>query len=293
FIQEIKKLRPDIIIIVAYGQILNKEFLSIPKLGCINVHASLLPKFRGSAPIQWAILEGESKTGVTVQKVSEKLDAGDIIAQKETEIAPFDDFLSLYKRLADLGAGVLKESIFLIKNKSVKPMPQDEKLAAYVRKITKEDGLIDWNESALKIHNKVRALNPWPGTYTFLSGLMIKIIKTEFSKEDVIPNKAFVIPSGSEESVVGATGRSPLWGKISPFGRNDSSCAVEMTESNAGDFRMDPGEIIVVDKEKIAVHCADGMIYIKEIQPEAKRIMTAGEFISGYRLKPGMRFDKK
>ncbi len=242
FIQEIKNLKPDIVVVVAYGQILSKEFLSVPKLGCINVHASLLPKFRGSAPIQWAILEGESKTGVTVQNVSEKLDAGDIIVQKETEITPYDNFLSLSERLASLGADALKESILLIKNKSVKPMQQDEKLATYVRKITKEDGLIDWNDSALRIHNKVRALNPWPGTWTFLSGLMVKIIKTEFVSE-------------------AKEGKS--------------------------------GEIFSVDKEKIAVHCADGIIYIKEVQPDARRIMTAGEFVSGYRLQVGMQFDKK
>lgn len=242
FGQEIRGLEPDIVIVVAYGQILSKEFLSIPKLGCINVHASLLPKFRGSAPIQWAILEGESRTGVTVQNISEKLDSGDIIVQKETEIAPLDDFSSLSKRLADLGAGTLKESISLIKNKCVKPVPQDERLVTYARKITKVDGLIDWNESALKIHNKVRALNPWPGAYTFLSGLMIKIIKTEFI-----------------------------------LGEKEGKC----------------GGIFSVDKEKIAVCCADGVICIKEVQPEAKRVMTAGEFVSGYRLKTGMQFDKR
>lgn len=251
FIQEIKNLKPDIVIIAAYGQILNKEFLSIPKFGCVNVHASLLPKFRGSAPIQWAIMEGESKTGITIQNVSEKLDSGDIIIQKETGIAPHDNFSSLYKRLADLGADSLKEAILLIKNKNVKLVPQDEKLATYVRKITKEDGLIDWNENALKIHNRVRALNPWPGTYTFLSGLMIKIIKTEFS--------------------------------VSPFEKWGLK----------GDFRVNPGKIIAADKGKIAVCCSGGIIYIKEVQPEAKRIMTAGEFVSGYRLKPWVQFDKK
>lgn len=244
FIQDVKDLKPDIIIVVAYGQILNKEFLCIPKFGCINVHASILPKFRGSAPIQWAIMEGEPKTGVTIQNVFEKLDAGDIIVQKETEIVWEDNFKSLYTRLAGLGAEALKEAVNLIKNKSVIPMPQDEKLATYVRKITKEDGLINWNEGALKIHNKIRALNPWPGTYTyfsrsdhFVTGLMIKITKSEFV-----------------------------------LGRKEGK----------------PGEIIAADKEKIGVLCANGIIYIKEIKPEAKKTMTAGEFVSGYRLKSGM-----
>lgn len=242
FIQEIRNLNPDIVIVVAYGQILSEEFLSVPKFGCVNVHASLLPKFRGSAPIQWAILEGESKTGVTVQSISERLDCGDIIVQKETGITPLDDFSSLSKRLADMGADALRESISLIKNKCAKLMPQDERLATYARKIVKEDGLIDWNEGALKIHNKVRALNPWPGTWTFSSGLMIKIIKTEFI-----------------------------------LGVGEGKC----------------GEILSVDKERIVVHCTDGIIYIEKLQPEAKRKMTAGEFVSGYRLKTGMQFDKE
>ncbi len=240
FIQEIKNLKPDIIIVVAYGQILNKEFLSIPKLGCVNVHASLLPKFRGSAPIQWAIMEGEQKTGITIQNVSEKLDAGDILVQKETEIKNEDNFISLYARLALLGAKALKEAVNLIKNKSVRPVPQDEKSATYARKITKEDGLINWNDGALRIHNKIRALNPWPGTYTYFSNRMVKILKAEFG-------------------------------------------------GLKGDFQVNPGEIIAVDKDKIAVYCSDGIIYIKEVQPEAKKIMSANEFISGYRLKPGMR----
>lgn len=238
FIKDLKALKPDIIVVVAYGQILSKEFLTIPKLGCINVHASLLPKFRGSAPIQWAIMEGESKTGVTIQNVLEKLDSGDIIVQKATEITQKDNFRSLHTKLADLGAEALKEAVNLIKNKNVRLIPQDERSATYIRKITKEDGLINWNESALKIHNKIRALNPWPGTYTFISGLMIKVISAEF------------VP-----------------------GKKDGK----------------PGEIITADKEKIGILCADGVIYIKEVKPEAKKVMTAGEFVSGYRLKPGMR----
>ncbi|MDD5772491.1 MAG: methionyl-tRNA formyltransferase [bacterium] len=238
FIQEVKDLKPDIIVVVAYGQILTKEFLSIPKLGCINVHASLLPKFRGSAPIQWAILEGESKTGVTIQNVLEKLDAGDIIIQKETEITSEDNFSSLYTRLAFLGAEALKEAVNLIKNKNAIPVPQDERSATYVRKITKEDGSINWNDGALKIHNKIRALNPWPGTYSFFNGKIVKIIKAEY----VLDKKE---------------------GK--------------------------PGEIVAADKEKIGILCADGLIYIKEVKPEAKKAMTAGEFVSGYRLKTGMQ----
>ncbi|MEW6088038.1 MAG: methionyl-tRNA formyltransferase [bacterium] len=242
FIQELKDLRPDIIIVTAYGQILNKEFLSIPKQGCINVHASLLPKFRGSAPVQRAILEGEKSTGVTIQYVSEKLDSGDIIIQKETKISPSENFISLYKRLSDLGACALKEAVYLIKTKTARPVAQDEKSATYARKITKQDGLIDWDDSVLRINNKIRALNPWPGVYTFFAGLMVKIISAEF------------VFDGNK--------------KIR-------------------------GEIIEVNKDRIGVCCADGIIYIKEIQPEARKIMTAREFISGYRLKTGMKFDKE
>jgi methionyl-tRNA formyltransferase len=167
-IEKVKKWNPDIIIVAAYGQILPDAIINIPKFGCLNIHASLLPKYRGAAPIQWAILNGETSTGVTIMKIAPELDAGDIIAQAEIPILSSDNSQTLHDRLANLGAKLIVETIPLYINGSIKPEPQDHSKAIYARKLTKEDGIIDWSLSATALWNKVRAFNPWPGAFTFI-----------------------------------------------------------------------------------------------------------------------------
>ncbi len=176
---EIKNLGPDLGIIAAYGQILPKDILDIPQYGFINVHPSLLPKYRGPSPIQSAILTGDEKTGATIMRVAEKMDSGPILSQKEITISQNETFTSLHNKLADLGAKLLIESIPKLLAGKLPPMSQDETKATYTKIIKKEDGEIDWNKSAKEIDGQIRAFSPWPGTYTIYKGKRLKIIKAE------------------------------------------------------------------------------------------------------------------
>lgn len=179
FIGDLKTLSPDLFIVIAYGHILKKDILEIPRYYALNLHASLLPKYRGAAPINWAILKGDKKTGVTIIKMNEHMDRGDIIARAEEKIEDNDTSLSLREKLSHTGADLLLRTVSLIENKKEKFEKQNEKYATYARKLTKEDGLIDWSKTAIEVHNKVRGTIPWPGAYTSFEGKTLKILKTE------------------------------------------------------------------------------------------------------------------
>ncbi len=176
-IEDIRALRPDLIVVVAYGQILPKAILEIPPRGCINVHASLLPRWRGASPIQHAILAGDRQTGVTTMFMNERMDAGDIILQRAEPIRPNDTAGSLHDRLAALGAELLVETLA----SDFPRRPQDESQATYARKLTKEDGRIDWTKPATEIERQIRAMNPWPGAFTTLGQTPVKIWKAELA----------------------------------------------------------------------------------------------------------------
>jgi methionyl-tRNA formyltransferase len=165
FIAELAELRPEVIVVVAYGQILSQTVLDLPKFGCINVHASLLPKYRGAAPIQWAILNNEPETGVSIMKMTAGLDSGDVLAQRATPIGPDDTAAALHDRLAAIGAELLTESLPSYIQGTIIPRPQDNAAATYARKITKADGHLDWSRSALELRNRIRAFTPWPGAF--------------------------------------------------------------------------------------------------------------------------------
>ena len=185
-VAEIEKAKPDMIVVAAFGQILPKSVLSLPKYGCINVHASLLPAYRGAAPIQWAILDGQKETGVTIMYMNEGLDTGDILLQKAIPIADDETGGSLHDRLAELGAEALTEALPKILDGSLKPVPQGEMTTPYAKQLTKEIGKLDFTQPAELLERYVRGLNPWPGTYTFLNGKLLKIWKadvTELSKD--------------------------------------------------------------------------------------------------------------
>jgi methionyl-tRNA formyltransferase len=184
FIDSVRELKPDLIVVAAYGQILSSALLAIPQHGCLNVHTSLLPKLRGAAPIQWAILNDEPETGVTIMKMDAGLDTGDILTQKSTPILPTDDAQSLHDRLAQLGAHLLVETIGPYVSGILKPVPQCADQATQARKIKKEDGRIDWSRPARMIWNQVRGLTPWPGAFTHLpepSASLLKIWKAELA----------------------------------------------------------------------------------------------------------------
>jgi methionyl-tRNA formyltransferase len=179
-VELIKRLAPELIVVVAFGQILSDDVINIPKYGCINLHPSLLPKYRGAAPIQWSIINGDKVTGVTVAYVSSKLDAGDIILQKEVNIEPFDTAGSLSDKLSQIGAELVIESIKKIVDGTASRIPQDEAKATYTSRIKKEDALINWHRPAVEIFNLIRALNPAPGAYTYTpNNQRLKIWMTE------------------------------------------------------------------------------------------------------------------
>jgi methionyl-tRNA formyltransferase len=175
FIDTLNSIKPDVIVVVAYGQILPREILEIPKYGCINLHGSLLPKYRGAAPIQWAIINGEKKTGVTTILMDTGMDTGEILLQEEIDIAPEDTAGILSKKLSSIGAGLLLKTIKGLEMGTIKPRPQDHSSATYAPLLKKEDGRIDWSKGAEEIRNLVRGMNPWPAAYTFLEGKLIKI----------------------------------------------------------------------------------------------------------------------
>lgn len=182
FINEIKELNPDVICVVAYGKILPKEILDIPKYGCINLHGSILPKYRGAAPIQWAVLNGDKSTGVTTMYMSEKMDAGDIILKEETEIGEYETTGELWSRLSKIGANLLLKTINEIEKGTAQRIPQGEEYTM-APMLNKEMSKIDWNKTAEKIKNLVCGLNPIMGAYTMYNGKKIKIWKIKILEE--------------------------------------------------------------------------------------------------------------
>ncbi len=178
----LKSLDADLFIIVAYGQILSQEVLDIPKIMPINIHASLLPSYRGAAPINWAIINAEKKTGVSIMYVSLKMDSGPVILQKEIRIEEDDTAVSLEEKLRNLGAELLMDALKIIDDRSYRLLDQDEDKVIYAPKLKKDDGLIEWDEPAIDIHNQIRGVLPWPGAFTSYRGKMLKIFQS-----DVLP----------------------------------------------------------------------------------------------------------
>jgi len=178
-VAELETLAPEVIVVAAYGQILPPEVLAIPPKGCLNVHASLLPRYRGAAPIAAAILAGEEETGVTIMLMDEGMDTGPILAQAICPISPQDTRGSLSAKLAQLGAELLIDTLPRWLAGEIEPRPQDHSQATYSRMIAKEDGLIDWSQSAVEIWRRCRAYYPWPSTYTYWRGKLLKVLKAQ------------------------------------------------------------------------------------------------------------------
>jgi methionyl-tRNA formyltransferase len=174
-IEEIRALKPDVIVVVAYGQILPRGVLEIPKIACLNLHASLLPRWRGAAPIQASIAAGDRETGITVMYMDEGLDTGDILLRRAIEILPADTGGSLHDRLAKIAPDALLESLESLGKGSAPRIPQDNALATYAPKLKREDGQVDWSEPAVVIERKIRAFDPWPGAFMKIAGRNLKI----------------------------------------------------------------------------------------------------------------------
>ncbi len=181
-IETIRELKPDVIVVIAFGQILPKALLDIPPKGCINVHASLLPRYRGAAPLNWCLINGEAETGVTTMLMDPGLDTGPMLLKRATPIDGNEDIISLHDRMSIMGAELLAETLDGLKAGLVQPQAQDDSLTCYAPMLKKEDGLINWGRDAAAIHNQVRGLAVWPGAYTFWDGQMIKVFRTRIGE---------------------------------------------------------------------------------------------------------------
>ena len=207
------ELKPDLIVVTAYGRILPEYIINYPKYGCINVHASLLPKYRGAAPIQWAIINGEKKTGVATMQMDKGLDTGDILLMEETEIGEYETAEELFERLAVLGGNVLIKTIENIEN--IKPTPQNHDEHTYAPMIIKETGKIDWTKTAKEISNLICGLNSWPLAHTTYKGEIVKIVSAKVTLGSGKPGEILCLEKGKGLKV--ACGDGALYVEIAQF----------------------------------------------------------------------------
>jgi methionyl-tRNA formyltransferase len=206
-VEQVRELKPDLVVVVAYGQILPQSVLDIPRFGCINVHASLLPKYRGAAPINKCIVDGETETGVTTMMMDVGLDTGDMLIKRSLNIGPNETAGELHDRLAPMGREALEETLQLLCAGKLIREVQDDALSNYAPMMKKEDGLIDWSLSAVAIHNQVRGLSPWPGAYTHLDGVVLKLAETSVTAGE---SDAGTVLAAVADGVVVACGEGAL-----------------------------------------------------------------------------------
>lgn len=243
FVARLAALQPDLIVVVAF-RILPPEVFTLPKLGSFNLHASLLPKYRGAAPINWAIINGEEETGVTTFLLKRKVDTGNIVLQARVRIQPDETAGELHDKLAEVGAEIVLQTVRLIELGRTSPRPQDDRQASPAPKIFKEDCKIAWGKTTRQVHNFVRGLSPVPCAWTTHKGTTLRVYRTE----------------------VRGLG----------FGGNKKARA---------------GEVAHVDRETLLVKTGDGVIAIREMQQEGRRQMNVDEFLRGYKLSAGERFE--
>lgn len=214
FLQQLREIAPDLIVVAAYGQLLPQALLDIPRFGCLNVHTSLLPRYRGAAPIQWAIANGDTETGVTLMRMDAGLDTGPIVSTTTTPITAADNGQTLHDRLAELGAKLLLDTLPGYVTGAVQPRPQPADGVTLARRIRREDGRIDWTHAARSIHNRLRAFTPWPGAYCqFVHGTKSKLLKVHAAEVVEMPNpgkEPGTILSADKSGIVVACGSDSL-----------------------------------------------------------------------------------
>lgn len=248
-VHRLEELAPDVIVVVAFGQILPESILNIPKYGCINVHASLLPAYRGAAPIQWAVIDGLEKTGVTTMYMEKGLDTGDIICQSALTLSPDETGGSLFEKLASEGAKLLTVTLEQVEKGTAMRIKQDDSKSSYAKMLSKDMGNLDFSKTAIELERLIRGLNPWPGAYTKVNGKTLKIYKAE-----------------------------PLNGvKVQ-----------EMTKENGMEHPAF-GMVIGMDKESFTVLCREGALRILHLQLEGKKRMDTSVFLLGYPIHTGMQ----
>lgn len=251
-IEYLRKYEADIIVVVAFGQILPKEILEMPRYGCVNVHASLLPKYRGAAPIQWAVINGEAVTGVTTMRMDEGLDTGDMILKEEVTLRPEETGGSLFDRLAQTGAELCVKTLRAIEEGTAVYTPQEHYKATHTTIIKKQLGEMDWTKSAAELERLVRGLDPWPSAYTYLNGKTLKIWKASVQEKSILQE--------SEEE-----------------------------KASAEEFVREPGTIVKVSKNIIGVQTGQGVLELLEIQLEGKKRMTTDAFLRGFPVEAGVK----
>jgi len=237
FIDIMREMKPDLIVVVAFGQILPKALLEIPKHGCINVHASLLPRYRGAAPINYCIINGETETGVTTMLMDVGLDTGDMLVKKVTPIDPEEDTQSLHDRLSVLGADSLEETLDLLCAGNLLPEKQNDSLSCYAPMLKKENGLVDWNANPQVIKNLVRGMNPWPGAFTYFDEKFLKIYRVRTGSGTGIPGT--VLEAGNDGIEVACAGGSVILEEVQLEGKK----RLPVREFLTG-CRIDPGTIM-------------------------------------------------
>ena len=221
-VDTIRALKPDLIVVMAYGQILPREVLEIPTIACLNLHASLLPRWRGAAPIQAAIAAGDRETGITVMYMDEGLDTGDILLQRKIEIAPDETGASLHDKLAQIAQEALAEAILLLEEGKAPRLPQENELATYAPKLEREHGRIDWTESAAVIERKIRAFDPWPGAFMAIDHRNLKIFAATIVDRSGKPGQI----SRNENELIVAAGEGALsLGEVQLEGKRRMSAA--------------------------------------------------------------------
>lgn len=223
FLTTLRGLHPEVIVVAAYGQILPKDVLTTPRFGCINVHASLLPSYRGAAPINWAIIRGDRETGVTIMQMDEGMDTGAVLLKESIPIDPNDTAGTLTEKLSEIGARLITRAMPLIADGTLVPVTQDSAQATLAPLLKKEDGFIDWNLTAVEIHNRVRGLTPWPGAFGKLEGKIVKIIESEVSAGSGEPGTFY--QENDNKLIVGAgSGRLRIL-SIQPEGKKPMTAA--------------------------------------------------------------------
>lgn len=251
-VQMIRDYNPDVIVVAAYGQILPESILNIPKYGCINIHASLLPKYRGAAPIERAIIDGEVMTGVTTMYMEKGLDTGDMIEKAEVPITGEDTGATLHDKLAEVGAALILTTLAKLEAGTVTRTKQDDAQSCYAAMLTKELGRMDFTRPAVELERLIRGLNPWPCAYTTIDGKNVKLYKAEVINLDAQMRQT--LQEKSEQILAFA-----------------------------------PGEIVEVTKKYFVIACGEGALRVRNLQPEGKKAMDTSAYLNGNPLKPGMR----
>lgn len=243
-VERLRSYEADIFVVVAFGQILSEEILSMPQYGCVNIHASLLPKYRGAAPIQWAVINGEKVTGVTIQQMDKGIDTGDILMKTEVLIDEAETADSLHDKLARAGAQLIVESLPKIESGDITPVKQNEEESSYAKMLQKSMSRIDWSKDAAELDCLIRGLISWPGAVTVFRGKNLKIWEEE---------------------------------------------AVKNVPMHVDDAK--PGTVVCVEKDAFYVQTGNGTLKVTAVQPEGKKRMAVRDFLLGYPVKAGEKFD--